>query len=186
MGRVTKMASYRRKRFIILAGGGFMIGAMIGLAFLFLPPLLASTDAPLAFVSPRPASPSAAESCTAVAVYDGDGPVWCEEGWKLRISGIAAREIDETCKPGHPCPDASGASARDALVHLLGGGTGRLATGHVTIRPIALACEMTGRSHDRLTAWCTLPDGRDLSCAMVATGTAVRWDKFWKRHRCPA
>ena len=180
------MASVRRKRFIILAGIGLIVGAMIGLALLFLPPLLtASADTPAALVSQRPALP-AGESCTAVAVYDGDGPLWCEEGWKLRISGIAAREIDETCKPNHPCPAASGAAARDALVELLGGGTGRLGTGHVTIRPIALNCQINGRSHDRLTAWCTLPDGRDLSCAMVATGTALPWEKFWKGHRCPA
>lgn len=179
------MAPDRRRRFIIFAGGGFIVGAMIGLALLFLPPFMAaSSDTPVTLISPR-AAPPTGESCTAVAVYDGDGPVWCEEGWKLRISGIAAREMDETCKPNHPCPAASGAAARDALVELLGGGTGRLGTGHVTIRPITLNCDINGRSHDRLTAWCTLPDGRDLSCAMVATGTAVRWDKFWKHHRCP-
>jgi endonuclease YncB( thermonuclease family) len=186
MGRVTKMASYRRKRFIILTGGGFMVGAMIGLSFLFLPPLFASAEPPAALLSTARAPAIVGERCTAVAVYDGDGPVWCEEGWKLRISGIAAREMDETCKPDHPCPAASGASARDALVEILGGATGSLSTGHRTIRPIALTCQMTGTSHDRRTAFCTLPDGTDLSCAMVASGTAVRWDKFWKRHRCPA
>ena len=186
MGRVTKMASHRRKRFIWLVAGGFIGGIMSGLAFLFLPAALASADAPLALASLPSPSATPGEPCTAVAVYDGDGPVWCEEGWKLRIGGIAAREIDETCKLNHPCPAASGASARNALVELLGGGTGRLSTGHITISPIALNCEMTGRSHDRLTAWCTLPDGRDLSCAMIASGTALVWDKYWKQHRCPA
>jgi len=42
--------------------------------------------------------------CTPVAVYDGDGPVHCREGQKLRIAGIAAREIDGTCRASHPCP----------------------------------------------------------------------------------
>lgn len=46
--------------------------------------------------------------CTPVAVYDGDGPIWCAEGPHVRISGIAAREMDDACRPGHPCPDASG------------------------------------------------------------------------------
>lgn len=60
-------------------------------------------------------------TCTPVAVWDGDGPIWCAEGPRIRLSGIAAREMDETCSAGHPCPDASGLDARDELVGLLGG-----------------------------------------------------------------
>ena len=60
-------------------------------------------------------------ACTPVAVYDGDGPIWCEEGPKLRLQHIAARDIDGKCKPGHPCPDAADIEARGALVSLLGG-----------------------------------------------------------------
>lgn len=41
--------------------------------------------------------------CTPVAVWDGDGPIWCKEGPKIRIAGIAAREMDGTCSRGHPC-----------------------------------------------------------------------------------
>ena len=41
-------------------------------------------------------------ACTATAVWDGDGPIWCEEGPRIRLRGIAAREIDGTCRPGHP------------------------------------------------------------------------------------
>ena len=44
--------------------------------------------------------------CTPVAVWDGDGPIWCAEGPHIRLSGIAAREIDGSCRPGHPCPNA--------------------------------------------------------------------------------
>jgi hypothetical protein len=32
--------------------------------------------------------------CTPVAVWDGDGPIWCAEGPRLRLAGIAARELD--------------------------------------------------------------------------------------------
>lgn len=57
--------------------------------------------------------------CTPVRVWDGDGPVWCREGPRIRLAGIAAREIDGSCRKGHPCPRASGIAARDALVRAL-------------------------------------------------------------------
>lgn len=68
----------------------------------------------------------AAFTCTPVAVWDGDGPIWCAEGPRIRLSGIAAREIDGSCSSGHPCPTSSGTAARDHLVGLLGGSRGRL------------------------------------------------------------
>ncbi len=124
--------------------------------------------------------------CTPVAVYDGDGPVWCAEGPRLRLSGIAAREMEGTCRPGHPCPRATAEQARDALVALLGGPRGRLATGHIVVRAPAMRCISTGEARgNRTGAWCTLADGRDLSCAMVATGTVLRWQRYWGNHRCP-
>lgn len=103
-------------------------------------------------------------TCTVTGVHDGDGPIYCAEGPKIRLTAITARELDETCSPGHPCPDASGASARDALT--------RLATGQT------LSCEATGRSYSRITAWCWTPAGVELNCAMVQGGYAARWDKF--------
>jgi endonuclease YncB( thermonuclease family) len=33
----------------------------------------------------------AAFTCTPVRVWDGDGPIWCAEGPKVRLAGIAAR-----------------------------------------------------------------------------------------------
>ncbi|MFN7029479.1 MAG: thermonuclease family protein [Sphingopyxis sp.] len=131
------------------------------------------------------ANPAYTERCTAISVYDGDGPIHCREGWKIRLDGIAAREMDGTCRPGHPCPSASAEAARDSLVRLLGGPTGRLSTGHITIRPVVIRCAVTGKSYDRRTAWCQLPDSRDISCAMVSSGTALRWPKYWRGHRCP-
>ena len=59
-------------------------------------------------------------TCTPTRVWDGDGPVWCKEGPRIRLAGIAAREIDDSCRSNQPCPTASGAEARDALVKLIG------------------------------------------------------------------
>lgn len=125
--------------------------------------------------------------CTAVSVWDGDGPIHCREGWKLRLHGLAARELSGECRPGHPCPDASGVAARDALVALLGGTAQRRSPdGHILLAaPVRLRCQITGGSYGRLTGWCELPGGRDLSCAMVASGTALRWPRHWGKHRCP-
>jgi len=124
-------------------------------------------------------------TCTTIAVWDGDGPVWCAEGPKLRLSGIAAREHDETCRDGQPCPAASGRAARDALVLLLGGPKGLRPEGHVKVAGVTLACTSEGSARgDRTAAWCTLPDGRELSCAMIATGTALRWARYDLGDRC--
>ena len=46
-------------------------------------------------------------TCTPTHVWDGDGPVWCAEGPHLRIAGIAAREMDGTCRTNQPCPNAT-------------------------------------------------------------------------------
>lgn len=113
--------------------------------------------------------------CTPVRVWDGDGPVWCEEGPRLRIAGIAAREMDGTCRRGHPCPEASGERARDALVVLLGKDVGRALQGHVMVQGEKMRCVATGRSYGRTVAQCRLADGRDLAEAMVQTGTVLRW-----------
>lgn len=116
-------------------------------------------------------------TCSAVAVWDGDGPIWCASGPKLRIAGIAARELDGSCRPGHPCPKASGIAARDALVRLLGGPRGVNRTKHILIDPVMLTCRSAGDGmRDRTAASCALPDGRDLASAMVSTGTVLRWD----------
>jgi endonuclease YncB( thermonuclease family) len=124
--------------------------------------------------------------CTPVAVWDGDGPIWCAEGPHVRVSGIAAREADGTCRTGHPCPDASADAARSALVALIGRDTGqRRRAGHVVVTGPTMRCRSVGAARgNRTGAWCTLADGRDLSCAMIATGTVVRWNRYWGNHRC--
>lgn len=123
--------------------------------------------------------------CTPTAVYDGDGPVWCAEGPRLRLAGIAAREADGTCRSNQPCPRATAAQARDALVDLLGGPRGRLPTGHVVVQAAPMRCRSTGSAGgNRTAAYCVTAQGRDLSCAMVATGTVLRWARYWRGHHC--
>ena len=125
-------------------------------------------------------------ACTPTHVWDGDGPVWCAEGPRVRLSGIAAREIDGTCRSNQPCPSASAQEARDTLVALVGEPYGRGPNGHVLVRGPTMTCVSVGNGGgDRTAAWCVSPRGGDVSCAMVASGTALRWDRYWAGHRCP-
>ncbi|UZK70453.1 hypothetical protein OKW76_05255 [Sphingomonas sp. S1-29] len=124
-------------------------------------------------------------TCTPVRVWDGDGPLWCAEGPRIRLAGIAAREMDGSCRPNHPCPRASAEAARDALVRLVGRSVGRSPQGHVLVAGPALTCQSLGNGKgSRTAAWCRGPRVGDLSCAMVASGTAVRWARYWRHHRC--
>jgi endonuclease YncB( thermonuclease family) len=124
--------------------------------------------------------------CTPTHVWDGDGPVWCAEGPRIRLSGIAARELDDTCSRAHPCPGATGAEARDALVRLVGTRTGVGPHGHVLVRGPTMRCTSDGSGRgNRTAAWCVSPRGGDINCAMVAGGWALRWDRYWQGHRCP-
>src|SRR3546814_19397113 len=83
-------------------------------------------------------------ACTPTRVWDGDGPIWCREGMHVRLAGIAAREMDGSCRPGQPCPEASALAARDALVNLLGGAQGR--TSRSEERRVGKECVSTCRS----------------------------------------
>ena len=124
-------------------------------------------------------------SCTPTAVWDGDGPIWCTEGPKVRIAGVAAREIDESCRSNQPCPAVTGAEAKARLVRLLGGAKGRLPTGHVVVRSATMTCYSDGSAGgSRTAAWCTSPAFGDLSCAVIAAGGAVVWPRYWRSHRC--
>ena len=157
--------------------------------------LLSACDAPTAPV--QAAAPAEAGSgpaivssgdgfpCTPVKLWDGDGPIHCAEGPRVRLAGIAAREADGTCRPGHPCPDAGAEAARDKLASLLGRVTGTAREGHLTIEGPTLACTSEGPAGGRRTAaWCVSPTAGDLSCAMVASGTAAKWDRYWRGHDC--
>lgn len=124
-------------------------------------------------------------TCTPTRVWDGDGPVWCAEGPRVRLAGIAARELDGSCSRGHPCPDASARASRDHLAGLLGRTTGRASEGHLLVTGPPLSCRSEGGAGgDRTGAWCISPVVGDLSCRMVADGFAARWERYWRGHRC--
>lgn len=124
-------------------------------------------------------------TCTPVRVWDGDGPIWCAEGPRVRLAGIAARELDGSCHANQPCPDASAVEARDALVRLLGVPTGRSMEGHMLVTGPSMRCASVGNGvGTRTAAWCVSPMGGDVSCAMVKGGWALKWDRYWKGHEC--
>ena len=107
-------------------------------------------------------------TCTLVRVWDGDGPVWCAEGPRLRLAGIAAREMDGSCRSNQPCPDATADQARDALVRLIGVPTGRSVEGHVLLKGPAMRCTSDGNGvGNRTAAWCVSPVGGDVSCGRL-------------------
>ena len=123
--------------------------------------------------------------CTPVRVWDGDGPVWCAQGPRVRLAGIAARELDGSCRPNQPCPDASAVEARDALVRLLGTPTGHSPKGHVLVKGPAMRCVSVGHGlGSRTAAWCVSPLVGDVSCAMVRGGWTLLWERYWRDHSC--
>ena len=140
----------------------------------------------LLVLSPPIVPAGEAFACTPTRVWDGDGPLWCAEGPRVRLSGIAAREMDGTCSDKQPCPDATAIAARDALVRLVGRkANGTSAQGHILVTGPTLQCRSVGGAGgSRTAAWCVSPVHGDLSCAMVATGTTLRWNRYWKDHRC--
>lgn len=123
--------------------------------------------------------------CTPVAVWDGDGPIWCAEGQRIRLAGIAARESDGTCNTNQPCPAASAAEATSGLVALIGRPTGKSPNVHTLVEGPAMRCISEGSAGgSRTVAWCQSPKGGALSCAMVQSGMALRWDRYWRNYRC--
>ena len=124
-------------------------------------------------------------SCTPVRVWDGDGPLWCAEGPRIRLAGIAAREHDETCRSNQPCPVASAEQSRDALVRIIGKARGFAPEGHVLVSGSTLTCKSEGGAGGKRTAaWCNSPQKGDVSCAMIRTGTVLPWQRYWRDHHC--
>jgi len=105
--------------------------------------------------------------CQVASVTDGD-TLRCADGTRVRLHAVAARESDESCSPGHPCPSASGAAATVTLRELAGGQ--------------GLQCMRTGTSYNRVTAICSNEAGVEINCAMVQSGTAVIWARYNSRR----
>ena len=112
--------------------------------------------------------------CRVVRVHDGDGPLWCATGQKVRIAGVQAPDFEsaEPCRVGKPSYVCSNERARRSQQIVE-----RITLGRT------MRCQPADRSWSRVVARCTLPDGRSLSCAVIAAGAAVRWDSYWRRYR---
>lgn len=102
-------------------------------------------------------------SCTVAYITDGD-TLRCQDGTRIRLHAVSARERDGSCSPGHPCPSAAAGAATAELSRLAGGKT--------------IRCETTGRSYNRLTAICWTPEGEEINCSMIRSGVALVWDRF--------
>lgn len=127
-------------------------------------PFEKAAETPMVLTAERQTVPSRATlSCPVIRITDGD-TLRCRDGTRIRLHAVAARETDETCSPGHPCPEATAAAATREL--------SRLAIGRT------LRCEPTGRSHDRITAICWTPQGVEINCAMIRSGTTLIWARF--------
>lgn len=153
-------AHYRRKqrrarlreRLSYAAIGGVAVAAFAAVLFW-----------PAGDASQATTTPAGSFTCQVSSITDGD-TLRCADGTRIRLHAVAARESDETCKPGHPCSDASGASATAKLTELAGGQT--------------LQCQQTGTSYNRVTAICRNEAHVEINCAMVRSGTAVIWPRF--------
>ena len=106
-------------------------------------------------------------SCAVRYVNDGD-TFRCSDGTRVRLSAIDAPEMPGSCRPGRACAPGNPHAAKAALERLIGGRT--------------LRCEPGGASYNRVVAWCSAA-GRDLSCAMVRAGHAVRLPQFDRAGR---
>lgn len=127
--------------------------------------------------SPASADPAAsAFVCDVIAVHDGD-TFTCSEtdasgrSIRVRLAGVDAREVGDFCARGHPCASAHADVATAALRGMALGQR--------------LQCQANGSTYGRTAAFCRRPDGRDLSCAMLAGGYVAQWDRYWGGHRCP-
>ena len=119
-------------------------------------------------------TPAAPITCAVIHVHDGDGPFLCGNGTKIRAAGVQAPDYEDAppCRqhrPSYVCDDRLAAASQRIAARLVMGKT--------------LACQPVGRSHARVVARCRLPDGRDLSCALVAAGAADVWPVYWRRYR---
>jgi endonuclease YncB( thermonuclease family) len=106
--------------------------------------------------------------CTVAYVNDGD-TLRCTDGTRIRLAGIDAPELPGHCQQGRACAPGDPYRSKQALEAMVTGRT--------------LRCLPNGTSYNRVTAWCSA-DGQDLSCAMLGGGYAIRYDRFWRGHRC--
>jgi endonuclease YncB( thermonuclease family) len=71
------------------------------------------------------------------------------------------------------------------LVNLLGGAQGVERHGHVRVSGVTLRCLSFGSDrYERTVAACSLPDGRDVGCALLRAGVVLRWKRYGGSEVC--
>jgi endonuclease YncB( thermonuclease family) len=106
--------------------------------------------------------------CTVLRVMDGDGPIICAEKdqqgrqVQVRLRGIEARDGDGGCRT-QDCPEMNWEEGKAVLTRIAGA---------------RMNCMSYGPYRDRVDAFCSTPDGADVSCELVKMGAAVRWPEF--------
>jgi endonuclease YncB( thermonuclease family) len=114
--------------------------------------------------------------CEVRHVHDGDGPLHCANGVKVRIAGVQSPDFEDsepcrTARPGYVCDDRLAAQAQAI-------------TARLTLHQ-RLTCQPLGHSFKRIVASCLLPDGQRLECAVIAAGAGVRWERYWRAYKLP-
>lgn len=104
--------------------------------------------------------------CTVVSVTDGD-TFRCADGTRVRLQAIDAPEAGP-CPRGRGCTPGDPRKSRAVLTRI--------------VLHKKLRCERTGKSYDRVTAWCSVA-GADVSCAMYRGGWAVRLPQYDRPRR---
>ena len=120
--------------------------------------------------------PTAPFVCAVVRVHDGDGPLWCANGIKVRIALVQAPDYEDAdpcrrrdaSRANYTCNNAAADHSQQIVERL--------------VLHQAMMCQPMGMSYSRVVARCTLADGRSLSCAVIAAGAAVRWDRYWRQY----
>lgn len=96
--------------------------------------------------------------CTTVRVIDGD--TFACDGRRIRLQGIDAPELAGHCRPGRQCTPGDGPASSESLARL--------------VQWNAVQCRAVDvDSYGRTVARCTA-GGKDLSCAQLVAGQAVR------------
>lgn len=108
-------------------------------------------------------------TCVVERVADAD-TLKCRNRIDVRIAGVNAREADGTCN-AYPCPEMRHEQAQPIVSRMVLGK--------------ALRCRAVGVNYRRTVAVCALPDGRDLGCAIIATGAGNVWAEYWARYGLP-
>ena len=115
--------------------------------------------------------------CTVVSLHDADGPIRCCNGVKIRVAGVNSREVDGTCRRNAPCPVMRHEQAKPIAERLVLRKMLTCQPVDRSYRWIVAVCSFTGFDHKRGKV------GQiELSCALIASGAAVKWPSYWRRY----